>query len=126
MSIHNKEAASKEIASCFLYLKNYCIYQYKDHLGNARISFARNSAGALEITDANDYYPFGMNHLKTGNAFFGNASYKNYKFQEQELQETGFYSFFRASVTSCNTFVLPLGVEDNTSEEYPYFSTYFQ
>ncbi|MDF2833929.1 RHS repeat-associated core domain-containing protein [Chryseobacterium indoltheticum] len=34
-----------------------------------------------------------MNHLKTGNAFFGSGSYKNYKFQEQELQETGFYSF---------------------------------
>ncbi len=73
--------------------KTVIFTQYKDHLGNARISFARNSAGALEITDANDYYPFGMNHLKTGNAFFGNASYKNYKFQEQELQETGFYSF---------------------------------
>ncbi|KFF22681.1 RHS repeat-associated core domain-containing protein [Chryseobacterium sp. JM1] len=58
-----------------------------------RISFGRNSAGALEITDANDYYPFGMNHLKTGNAFFGQNTYKNYKFQEQELQETGFYSF---------------------------------
>ena len=75
------------------YQKNQYIYQYKDHLGNNRVSFARNSAGVLEITDANDYYPFGMNHLKTGNAFFGSGSYKNYKFQEQELQETGFYSF---------------------------------
>ncbi|RQO42324.1 hypothetical protein DBR39_00155 [Chryseobacterium sp. KBW03] len=93
MSIHNKEATSKEIASCFPYLKNHCIYQYKDHLGNARISFARNSAGALEITDANDYYPFGMNHLKTGNAFFGNASYKNYKYNGKELQETGMYDY---------------------------------
>ena len=33
----------------------------------------------LEITDANGYYPFGMNHLKTGNAFFG-GSYKAYKY----------------------------------------------
>jgi len=33
-----------------------------------------------------------MNHLKTGNAFFG-GSYKAYKYQGQELQETGFYSF---------------------------------
>ncbi|RQO42319.1 hypothetical protein DBR39_00130 [Chryseobacterium sp. KBW03] len=74
-------------------IKNYYIYQYKDHLGNARISFARNSAGALEITDANDYYPFGMNHLKTGNAFFGNASYKNYKYNRKELQESGMYDY---------------------------------
>ncbi|WP_185116375.1 hypothetical protein [Chryseobacterium culicis] len=78
---------------CSFIIKNHYIYQHKDHLGNARISFARNSAGALEITDANDYYPFGMNHLKTGNAFFGSGTYKNYKFQEQEFQETGFYSF---------------------------------
>ena len=32
-----------------------------------------------------------MNHLKTGNAFYGQGSYKNYKFLGKELQETGFY-----------------------------------
>ncbi|WP_284462628.1 DUF6443 domain-containing protein [Chryseobacterium sp.] len=75
------------------YKKDQYIYQYKDHLGNARVSFGRNSAGALEITDANDYYPFGMNHLKTGNAFFGVGSYKNYKYNGKELQETGMYDY---------------------------------
>jgi len=52
------------------------------------VSFGRNSTGALEITDANDYYPFGMNHLKSGNSFFGINSYKNYKYNGKELQET--------------------------------------
>jgi len=74
------------------YQKNQYIYQYKDHLGNNRVSFARNSAGVLEITDANDYYPFGMNHLKTGNAYFG-GSYKDYKYNGKELQETGMYDY---------------------------------
>ncbi|MDQ8142922.1 RHS repeat-associated core domain-containing protein [Chryseobacterium sp. CFS15] len=46
----------------------------------------------LEITDANDYYPFGMNHMKTGNAFFG-GSYKDYKYNGKELQETGMYDY---------------------------------
>ncbi|WP_353938910.1 RHS repeat-associated core domain-containing protein [uncultured Chryseobacterium sp.] len=78
---------------CSFIIKNHYIYQYKDHLGNARISFARNSAGALEITDANDYYPFGMNHLKTGNAFFGSGTYKNYKYNGKELQESGMYDY---------------------------------
>ncbi|WP_330747611.1 DUF6443 domain-containing protein [Chryseobacterium sp. CP-77] len=73
------------------YEKDQYIYQYKDLLGNVRLSFGRNSAGVLEIVDANDYYPFGMNHLKTGNSIFGQSSYKNYKFLGQELQETGFY-----------------------------------
>ncbi|ANF49960.1 hypothetical protein A0O34_05205 [Chryseobacterium glaciei] len=75
------------------YQKDQYIYQYKDHLGNVRISFARNSTGALEITDKNDYYPFGMNHLKTGTAFFGLGIYQNYKYNDKELQETGMYSY---------------------------------
>ncbi|MDC8104533.1 RHS repeat-associated core domain-containing protein [Chryseobacterium sp. B21-037] len=75
------------------YGKDQYIYQYKDHLGNVRISFARNSTGALEITDANDYYPFGMNHLKTGFSFFSPSAYKNYKYNGKELQETGMYDY---------------------------------
>ena len=57
------------------------------------MSFGRNSTGALEITDANDYYPFGMNHLKSANSFFGINSYKNYKYNGKELQETGMYDY---------------------------------
>ena len=56
-------------------------------------NLCQKNAGALEITDANDYYPFGMNHLKTGNAFFGRGSYKDNKYNGKELQETGMYSY---------------------------------
>ncbi|WP_336704348.1 DUF6443 domain-containing protein [Chryseobacterium indologenes] len=73
------------------YQNDLYIYQYKDHLGNTRVSFTRNSVGALQIVDANDYYPFGMNHLRTGNSFLGPSSFKNYKFLGKELQESGFY-----------------------------------
>ncbi|UKB82911.1 hypothetical protein LF887_18115 [Chryseobacterium sp. MEBOG06] len=103
------------------YGKDQYIYQYKDHLGNTRISFGRNSAGALEITDANDYYPFGMNHLKTGNSFFGQGTYKNYKYQGQELQETGMYSFkWRNYMPDVGRFTSV----DPLSEKFPYNSTY--
>jgi len=102
------------------YQKDQYIYQYKDHLGNARVSFGKNSAGVLEITDANDYYPFGMNHLKTGNAFFG-GSYKAYKYQGQELQETGFYSFkWRNYMPDVGRFFNI----DPLSEKYAYQSHY--
>ncbi|AZA62818.1 DUF6443 domain-containing protein [Chryseobacterium indoltheticum] len=102
------------------YQKDQYIYQYKDHLGNARVSFGKNSAGVLEITDANDYYPFGMNHLKTGNAFFG-GSYKSYKYQGQELQETGFYSFkWRNYMPDVGRFFNI----DPLSEKYAYQSHY--
>lgn len=68
------------------------IYQYKDHLGNARLSYSKNSAGVLEILDRNDYYPFGMN-LGAGAVYDPKGSPLNYKFGSKELQETGFYDF---------------------------------
>jgi RHS repeat-associated protein len=75
------------------YTKDQYIYNYKDQLGNVRLSFGRTSTGALEIVDSNDYYPFGMNHLKSGNSYFGAGSYKNYKYNGKELQETGMYDY---------------------------------
>ncbi|WP_228372294.1 RHS repeat domain-containing protein [Chryseobacterium gregarium] len=106
------------------YLKDQYIYQYKDHLGNIRVSFGRNSAGALEITDSNDYYPFGMNHLKTGFSFFSPASaYKNYKYQGQELQEIGFYSFkWRNYMPDVGRFfnIDPLAEKYNTWTPYAF------
>jgi len=102
------------------YQKDQYIYQYKDHLGNARVSFGKNSAGVLEITDANDYYPFGMNHLKTGNAFFG-GSYKAYKYNGKELQETGMYDYgARFYMGDIGRWISP----DPLSEEFPGWSPY--
>ena len=75
------------------YTKNQYIYQYKDHLGNVRLSYRKNSEDVLEILDRNDYYPFGMNFLGYHSVFDAMGTPYNYKFQEQELQETGFYSF---------------------------------
>ncbi len=86
-----------------------------------RISFTRNSGGALEITDANDYYPFGMNHLKTGNSFYGEASYKNYKYNGKELQNSGMYDYGAR-------FYMPdigrWGVIDPLAEQYRRHSVY--
>ncbi len=76
----------------YSFTENRYIYQYKDHLGNVRVSFARNSAGAPEITGTNNYYPFGLNHIGGGN-ISPFSSYHSYKFGGKELQETGFYDF---------------------------------
>ncbi|KMQ61341.1 hypothetical protein ACM46_14995 [Chryseobacterium angstadtii] len=62
-------------------------------MGNTRVNFAKNSAGVLEITDANNYYPFGLNHIEgmLSNSNFG--SYNSYKYNGKELQETGMYDY---------------------------------
>ncbi|AYZ36524.1 RHS repeat-associated core domain-containing protein [Chryseobacterium indologenes] len=70
--------------------KSRYIYNYTDHLGNIRVSFAKNSAGALEIVNSNDYYPYGMSHLRMGSFYTAEGSYK-YKFLGNEQQETGWY-----------------------------------
>jgi len=38
------------------------VFQYKDHLGNVRVSYKRNAQNVLEIVEENNYYPFGMLH----------------------------------------------------------------
>ncbi len=75
----------------YSYTENRYIYQYKDHLGNTRISFAKKSDGNLEITDTNNYYAFGMNHIGGLKGVFG--GYQSYKYNGKELQETGMYDY---------------------------------
>jgi len=89
-------------------------------LGNARISFAKDSAGALQITDANNYYPFGLNHIGgLDKATLG--GYQDYKYNGKELQETGMYDYGAR-------FYMPdlgrWGVLDNYSENYNSLSPY--
>ncbi|KFF15509.1 RHS repeat-associated core domain-containing protein [Chryseobacterium sp. JM1] len=61
--------------------------------GNARVSFAKNSAGALEVTDTNNYYPFGLNHIEGMLSSSNFGGYYSYKYNGKELQETGMYDY---------------------------------
>ncbi|QIY90537.1 DUF6443 domain-containing protein [Chryseobacterium gallinarum] len=76
----------------YSFIENRYIYQYKDHLGNVRVSFAQNSAGVPEIINTNNYYPFGLNYIGGGNSS-GIGSFYSYKYNGKELQETGFYDY---------------------------------
>ncbi|WP_374172974.1 DUF6443 domain-containing protein [Flavobacterium tructae] len=61
------------------------VYQYKDHLGNVRVSYAKNPVTqVLEIIEENNYYPFGLKHTGYNDYV---ASNNNYKFQGQERQD---------------------------------------
>lgn len=44
------------------------IYQYKDHLGNIRLSFTK-SGEDLKILEENHYYPFGLKHSYNSSAY---------------------------------------------------------
>ncbi|WP_264530379.1 RHS repeat-associated core domain-containing protein [Flavobacterium sp. N502540] len=61
------------------------VYQYKDHLGNIRLSYAKNPVTqVLEIIDENNYYPFGLKH-KGYNDYV--ATSNKYKYNGKELQD---------------------------------------
>ncbi|KAB1232320.1 RHS repeat-associated core domain-containing protein [Chryseobacterium viscerum] len=75
----------------YSFVQNRYIYQYRDHLGNVRVSYTKNEAGGLDIVDVNNYYAFGSNHIGGIKSFIG--SYNSYKYNGKELQETGFYDY---------------------------------
>ena len=64
------------------------VFQYKDHLGNIRVSYAQNSTThVLEIIDENNYYPFGLKHKGYNDYVETNNKYKyNGKELQDELQ----------------------------------------
>ncbi|WKL47610.1 DUF6443 domain-containing protein [Flavobacterium pectinovorum] len=61
------------------------IFQYKDHLGNVRLSYARNpTTQVLEIIEEDNYYPFGLKHKGYNDSM---ATNNTYKYNGKELQD---------------------------------------
>jgi len=80
-------------AGYYSFTENRYIYQYRDHLGNARVTFAKSSAGVPEILDTNNYYPFGLNHISGAFSTSKFGSFYSYKYNGKELQETGLFDY---------------------------------
>jgi RHS repeat-associated protein len=61
------------------------VYQYKDHLGNVRLSYTDNN-GTLQIIEENNYYPFGLRHKGYNNVV--NGTEHQWKYNGKELNES--------------------------------------
>ncbi len=97
------------------------IWQYKDHLGNVRLSYSQDSAGALEIVDRNDFYPFGMNFVGYYSVFDAQGSLFNYKYNGKELQETGFYDYgWRQYASDIGRWIQLDPLVEDTEDPYAY------
>ncbi len=67
------------------------IYQYKDHLGNVRLSYGDpNNDGTIttsEIIEESNYYPFGLKHKGYNIAATSTNPAQKYKYNGKELQD---------------------------------------
>ncbi|WP_298760646.1 DUF6443 domain-containing protein [uncultured Psychroserpens sp.] len=70
------------------------VYQYKDHLGNIRLSYSDTSGDGyinpnLEIIEENNYYPFGLKHKGYNNNVSANSNSvaSKFKYNGKELND---------------------------------------
>nr|WP_299073819.1 DUF6443 domain-containing protein [uncultured Allomuricauda sp.] len=69
------------------------VYQYKDHLGNIRLSYedgnGNGSVDQSEIIEENNYYPFGLEHkgYNSSVSSLGNSVAQRWKFGGKEFNE---------------------------------------
>ncbi|WP_236545598.1 RHS repeat domain-containing protein [Tenacibaculum maritimum] len=70
------------------------VYQYKDHLGNVRLSYTDNNNDGVitpstEIIEESNYYPFGLKHKGYNNnvSSLGNSTAQKFGYNGKELNE---------------------------------------
>lgn len=97
--IYEKLPAVSEVMKFFSQAEGYVepngnsfkyVYQYKDHLGNIRLSYKDVSLTAtptLQIEEENNYYPFGLKQKGYNGGTPSTNTALKYKFQGQERQD---------------------------------------
>ncbi|MBF4494091.1 type IV secretion protein Rhs [Flavobacterium sp. MR2016-29] len=97
------------------------VFQYKDHLGNIRLSYTKGAQGEIEIIDEAHYYPFGLKH--EGYVTLQESSNK-YKFLGQERQDELGLNWDTFRHRNYDYAIGRFFGVDPVSEEYMSISTY--
>jgi RHS repeat-associated protein len=99
------------------------VFNYLDHLGNVRVSYAKNpTTNKVEILEENNYYPFGLKHqgYNTDNL---QPDYK-YKYQGQERQDELSLNWDSFKWRNYDYAIGRFMSIDPLAEKYAYNSTY--
>ena len=71
-----------QCSACEVKIRCNYVYQYKDHLGNIRLSYGYDEAEEkVKVIEENHYYPYGLKHMRY------NSIEKKYEANEDELME---------------------------------------
>ncbi|WCT13678.1 RHS repeat domain-containing protein [Mucilaginibacter jinjuensis] len=95
-------------------------YDLKDHLGNVRVTFDKNtSTGAAEVIQEDEYYAFGLRHGLYDNSN-GNRYLYNKKELQDELTQYDYGARFYDPVIGRGTSVDPLSEKNRRFSPYNY------
>ncbi len=106
------------------------VYQYRDHMGNVRLSYTdANNDGDIvtsEIVEESNYYPFGLKHQGYNNnvSSFGNSNAQRWKYQGQELNEDFGLNVYEFKYRMHDPAIGRFWQVDPLAEDYAYNSTY--
>jgi len=107
------------------------VYQYKDHLGNVRLSYADvNKNGTIEpaseILEENNYYPFGLLHKGYNNIANSNRSEaaEKYKYNGKEYEDALGLNMYEYGVRNYDAAVGRFFNIDRLTEKYESISPY--
>ena len=114
------------------------VYQYKDHLGNIRLSYsdsnnngrieiAANTGGNYtEIVEESNYYPFGLKHVGYNDATTanGNSVAQRWKFEGVELEEALGYDSYEMDFRHYNPALGRFNSIDPMAEERNWLNPY--
>src|SRR5690606_17547674 len=101
-------------------------YQYKDHLGNVRLSYADVDGNgsinpATEILEENNYYPFGLKH--EGYNELPGAGYK-YKYNGKEFEDNFGLNIYEYGARNYDPAVGRFFNIDNYAEKFSNMTPY--
>lgn len=103
---------------------NKYFYQYKDQLGNIRMTFTANASGIATIVEENHYYPYGLKHSGYGtNATIANDAHK-YRYNSREWQNELDLNYTAMDFRLYDNAVGRFWCMDALSEKYHYISPY--
>ena len=103
---------------------NY-VYQYKDHLGNIRLSYkdiSLTSTPRLQLVEENNYYPFGLKHKGYNN--LQNGRDHNFGFGNKEEQDELGLSWIDITTRNYDPALGRWMNVDPLADEFPHMSPY--
>lgn len=112
---------------------NY-IYQYKDHLGNVRLSYTdANNDGDIDVTndpmttelvEENNYYPFGLKHKGYNSVVNSTNAGQNFKYNGKEIDNDLGLNLYHYGFRLYDPVLGRFPSIDPIADKFPHVSTY--